>query len=106
MITWNQEQDTHTLRIATLGPAGYSFEHEKRRPEPGLGDSGAATTNQLIRQELADHDWSKTPLFLFVILQRVPSSKASRRERQSVWWMNLALLGLTAGLSTVFGVVP
>lgn len=66
VITWNQKEDTHTLRIATLGPSGYSFEHEKRLPEPGLGDSGAATTNQLIRRDLADHDWAETPLFLFV----------------------------------------
>ncbi len=43
------------------------------------------------------------PLFLFLIQQRFPSSKAARRERWSVYWTNLALLGMAAGLSAVFG---
>ncbi len=47
-----------------------------------------------------------TPLFLFVVMQRIPSPKASRRERHSVWWMNLAILGMITGLSSVFGIVP
>src|SRR5260221_13601384 len=38
------------------------------------------------------------PLFLFLVLQRFPSPKANTREHQSVWWMNLALLGMVAGL--------
>jgi len=46
------------------------------------------------------------PLFLFVVLQRIPTAKASRRERLSVWWMNLAILGMAAGMSAVFGIVP
>ncbi|MBL8859290.1 MAG: fatty acid desaturase [Planctomycetes bacterium] len=46
------------------------------------------------------------PLFMFVIMQRVPARKASRRERHSVWWMNLAILGMAALMSTVFGFVP
>ncbi|NOT29736.1 MAG: fatty acid desaturase [Planctomycetes bacterium] len=46
------------------------------------------------------------PLFLFVVLQRIPSSKASPRERMSVWWMNLAIVGMVAGMSAVFGFVP
>jgi omega-6 fatty acid desaturase (delta-12 desaturase) len=43
------------------------------------------------------------PLFLFMIRQRFSSPKASRRERFSVWWMNLALLGVAAGMSVLFG---
>jgi omega-6 fatty acid desaturase (delta-12 desaturase) len=43
------------------------------------------------------------PLFLFVIQQRVPSLKASLRERLSVYWMNVALLGMAIGLSAIFG---
>lgn len=43
------------------------------------------------------------PLFLFVIQQRFPSPKAPRRERNSVYWTNLALLGLGAGLAWFFG---
>jgi len=46
------------------------------------------------------------PLYLFPVGQRFPSPKASRREWQSVWWMNLAILVMAAGLSEVFGIVP
>ena len=35
--------------------------------------------------------------FVFLILQRFPSPKASRRERHSVAWMNLALLCVVGG---------
>jgi len=43
------------------------------------------------------------PLFLFVVLQRMPSSKANPRERHSVYAMNLAILGMAVALSLVFG---
>jgi omega-6 fatty acid desaturase (delta-12 desaturase) len=43
------------------------------------------------------------PLFLFLIRQRFPSPKASRRERHSVYAMNLAILGMAVALSFVFG---
>lgn len=46
------------------------------------------------------------PLYLFVIRQRVPSPNASRRERASVGWMNLAILVLATGLGFVFGIGP
>ena len=38
------------------------------------------------------------PLFLFLVMQRFPAPKANARERHSVWWMNLAILGLVIGL--------
>ena len=44
------------------------------------------------------------PVFIFVFRQRIPSSVANVRERQSVWWMNLAILIMVIGLSWVFGV--
>ena len=44
------------------------------------------------------------PLFLFVVLQRLPKSKADKRERYSVYWMNLAILGMAVGLSWIFGI--
>ena len=44
------------------------------------------------------------PLFLFVVLQRIPSAKANARERHSVHAMNLAVLGMAVSLSLVFGV--
>jgi omega-6 fatty acid desaturase (delta-12 desaturase) len=43
------------------------------------------------------------PLYIFLISQRFPSAKANRRERMSVWWMNLAIVALAAVLSFVFG---
>jgi omega-6 fatty acid desaturase (delta-12 desaturase) len=46
------------------------------------------------------------PLYLFVVRQRFASSNADRRERQSVRLMNVAILGVAAPLSWVFGVAP
>jgi omega-6 fatty acid desaturase (delta-12 desaturase) len=40
---------------------------------------------------------------VFLIKQRFPAAKAGRRERHSVSWTNLAIVGLAAGLSWVFG---
>ena len=44
------------------------------------------------------------PIYLFVIEQRIASPKANPRERWSVRWMNLAILGVAAALSWVFGI--
>jgi fatty acid desaturase len=46
------------------------------------------------------------PLALFLVWQRFPSPRASRRERRSVYWMNLAIVGVATGMSAIFGVVP
>jgi acyl-lipid omega-6 desaturase (Delta-12 desaturase) len=43
------------------------------------------------------------PLFLFMIRHRVPSADASKRERNSVAWTNLAIVGMAVGMSAVFG---
>ena len=43
------------------------------------------------------------PVTLFLILQRFPAAKADKRERYSVYWMNLLLLGMAAGLVWAFG---
>jgi omega-6 fatty acid desaturase (delta-12 desaturase) len=43
------------------------------------------------------------PLYLFLIQQRVPSLKAPARERYSVYWTNLALGSMAAGLIAIFG---
>jgi omega-6 fatty acid desaturase (delta-12 desaturase) len=43
------------------------------------------------------------PLFLFVVMQRVPSLKAPLRERYSVYWTNLAMGVTAAGLIWAFG---
>jgi omega-6 fatty acid desaturase (delta-12 desaturase) len=46
------------------------------------------------------------PLYLFLIRQRFVSARANKRERWSVYWMNLAILGMAAGLSAIYGTVP
>ena len=43
------------------------------------------------------------PLFIFVIKQRFPKAEASKRERHSVYWTNLAILGLAVALCWAFG---
>lgn len=43
------------------------------------------------------------PLMIFVFWQRVPSKGANKRERRSVYWMDLAILAMATGLSFVFG---
>jgi len=45
------------------------------------------------------------PLFLFVVRQRFPSTKANVRERHSVHVMNVAVLGLAILLSSIFGIL-
>jgi acyl-lipid omega-6 desaturase (Delta-12 desaturase) len=47
-----------------------------------------------------------SPTILFLVLERYPRASADRRERHSVWWMNLALLLTAIGVSSVVGVVP
>ena len=46
------------------------------------------------------------PTYLFVFRQRIPSPRASPRERKSVWWMNLAVVVMAAGLSWWMGLWP
>lgn len=43
------------------------------------------------------------PFYLFLIHQRIPKSAASKRERRSVHWTNLAMLGMAIAMSAVFG---
>jgi omega-6 fatty acid desaturase (delta-12 desaturase) len=43
------------------------------------------------------------PLFLFVVMQRLPSRTANARERHSVYATDLAILCLVVALSLVFG---
>jgi omega-6 fatty acid desaturase (delta-12 desaturase) len=53
----------------------------------------------------------RNPVVLFVIgpliqllgIERVPSGQDTPRERRSVWWMNLAVLCMAAGLGTAIG---
>src|SRR5438477_6720006 len=43
------------------------------------------------------------PAFVFLGKHRFPSAKAPRRERYSVYWTNLAIVGVAAAMSSVFG---
>jgi omega-6 fatty acid desaturase (delta-12 desaturase) len=43
------------------------------------------------------------PLYVFLIKHRLSKAGASRRERYSVYWTNLAVLGMAAGLTWAFG---
>src|SRR5437867_4751298 len=44
------------------------------------------------------------PFFLFLIKHRLPKAKAGKRERHSVYWTNLAVFGMAAGLIWIFGI--
>ena len=46
------------------------------------------------------------PLFLFFVLERIPSSKCKPRERRSVYMMNFTLLLYGTAMSMIFGLVP
>jgi acyl-lipid omega-6 desaturase (Delta-12 desaturase) len=43
------------------------------------------------------------PLYLFLIKHRFAYGNPGRRQRRSVYWTNLAILGMAAGLSWIFG---
>lgn len=47
------------------------------------------------------------PLLMFLLKHRLPLSRgASPRDRRSVHWTNLAILGMAVGMSLVFGLLP
>jgi omega-6 fatty acid desaturase (delta-12 desaturase) len=43
------------------------------------------------------------PIFVFLIRQRFPKAAANRRERYSVYWMNLAILTVAVVMAAIFG---
>ncbi len=43
------------------------------------------------------------PFFMFLIRHRISKAEASPRERQSVYWMNLAILAMAAAMTALFG---
>ncbi|BDS07200.1 hypothetical protein NT6N_22400 [Oceaniferula spumae] len=47
-----------------------------------------------------------TPLVMFVVVQRFAFKSAKRREKISVWMMNIAIVGLAWGLISIFGFIP
>lgn len=100
-------RDEHAIHHGTAGDLD-------RR---GAGDVWTMT----VREYLAASRWRRfayrlarnplvlfivSPLVLFLILQRFPDRKTGRRERHSVWWMNVALLLVGAAASMVLGLWP
>lgn len=43
------------------------------------------------------------PVLLLVVYQRFSTSSAKPREKWSVWWMNLAVVAMIAGMTWIFG---
>jgi omega-6 fatty acid desaturase (delta-12 desaturase) len=43
------------------------------------------------------------PLFVFLVRHRIPKARANQRERWSVYWMNLAILGVACVIGAIFG---
>ncbi len=46
------------------------------------------------------------PAYMFIVSQRIPSRTTKRRERLSIWQMNLAVLAMVSTMMFIFGVVP
>jgi omega-6 fatty acid desaturase (delta-12 desaturase) len=46
------------------------------------------------------------PMYVFLIRQRFSAATDNKRERHSVYWMNLAVAGYVVGLCYAFGIVP
>ncbi len=44
------------------------------------------------------------PVLLLVVYQRFADRNAKPRERQSVWWMNVAIVGMVVGMAAIFGI--
>ena len=97
----------HAIHHATSG-------HLDKR---GTGDLWTLTVQEYLessRWRRFAYRLARNPIVLFVIAplvvlvfkQRLPSRGANKRERLSVYWMNLAILGMATGLSLVFGVLP
>ncbi len=104
---YNHWRWEHSVHHATSG-------NLERR---GVGDVMTLTVNEYLessRWKKFSYRLSRNPFVLFVIApliiflfaQRYPSSKAKRREKLSVWRMNIAVLGLAAALIAIYGWLP
>jgi omega-6 fatty acid desaturase (delta-12 desaturase) len=97
----------HALHHATAGDLD-------RR---GVGDLWTLTVQEYLessRWRKFSYRIARNPIVLFVLApvlmiavwQRFPSKQSTRSERSSVWWMNLAIVGMVIGMSMIFGFVP
>jgi omega-6 fatty acid desaturase (delta-12 desaturase) len=98
---WRRE---HSLHHATAGDLD----------SRGSGDVWTMTVTEYLAASRWQRLWYRfarhpfvlfglSPLLLFLVRYRVPGLNSAKRERLSVYWTNLALLGVIAGLSSVFG---
>lgn len=80
----------------------------------GTGDIWTMTVQEYLdasRWQRLAYRVARNPVVLFVFgppilmlgIERIPSGQDMPRERRSVWWTNLAVLGMVAGLGSVFG---
>src|SRR6185436_13829037 len=83
----------------------------------GVGDLWTLTVQEYLessRWRKFSYRIARNPIVLFVLApvlmiavwQRFPSKNSTRSERSSVWWMDLAILGMVVGMSAIFGIVP
>ncbi len=97
----------HAIHHATSG-------HLDKR---GTGDIWTMTVQEYLessRGKRFAYRLARNPIVLFVIApvvvlmgkQRFPSPGANKRERDSVHWMNLAILAMAVVLSAIYGIVP
>jgi omega-6 fatty acid desaturase (delta-12 desaturase) len=97
----------HSLHHATAGDLD-------RR---GVGDVWTMTVEEYLAASPRKRFWYRVnrnpvvlffiaPLLLFLVGMRVSAKGASRRDRMSVAWMNLAVAAQVAGMSALFGFGP
>jgi omega-6 fatty acid desaturase (delta-12 desaturase) len=91
--------------------------HHAELEERGIGDVWTLTVDEYMQASWWKRVWYRiyrNPFFLFaiaptlyfVVLMRIPSKASSEwrnGERSSVWWTNLALVGLLGGVGLLIG---
>jgi omega-6 fatty acid desaturase (delta-12 desaturase) len=98
---WRHNHAVHHASVANL---------DKR----GVGDVMTATVREYLAMPWYQKLWYRVfrhplvmltigPLLIFLIVSRFPSQAGGSRERASVWWTNLALAGMVAGMSALIG---
>ena len=107
-VAWTAAAVMIAMNLLVLNQYVYQFERD------GTGDVWTMT----VQEYLESSRWKRfayrlarnpvilfaiAPLYLFIIRQRFPSAKANKRERHSVYWMNLGILVMALILSSIFG---
>jgi omega-6 fatty acid desaturase (delta-12 desaturase) len=80
----------------------------------GIGDVMTATVHEYLAMPWYKKLWYRIfrnplvmftigPILIFLVVSRFPSQAGGKRERDSVWWTNLALAGMIAAVSALIG---